>query len=213
MPLHRLRVDRRLRARRGVALVSDVVASARSYAIGDIVRRSALRVPERTALVFGDVRYSYAELDAAVNRVANALTGRGVARGDRVAILSLGTRLGEALRAADELAARGLPATVADARFAKPLDTALIERLAREHAVLITIEEGSLGGFGSAVLQHLAWKGLLDGGLKVRPMVLPDMFIDHDSPAKQMIQAGLTARDIVDAAIAALGKDAGAVRA
>ena len=91
-----------------------------------------------------------------------------------------GPRLADALRAADELAARGLPTTVADARFAKPLDTALVEQLARHHEVLITIEEGSIGGFGSAVLHHLAWKGLLDGGLKVRPMVLPDWFIDHD---------------------------------
>jgi len=176
---------------------------ATAAAIDD--RPSAVRFPrgEATGLVALPARGTALEIGR----------GRVLREGGRVAILSLGTRLGEALRAADELAARGLPATVADARFAKPLDTALIERLAREHAVLITIEEGSLGGFGSAVLQHLAWKGLLDGGLKVRPMVLPDMFIDHDSPAKQMIQAGLTARDIVDAAIAALGKDAGAVRA
>ena len=114
--------------------------------------------------------------------------------GGRVAILSLGTRLADALRAADELAARGLPATVADARFAKPLDTALIEQLARHHEVLITIEEGSVGGFGAAVMHHLAWKGLLDGGLKVRPMVLPDRFIDHDTQPKQLAEAGLTAR-------------------
>ncbi|MBN8889021.1 MAG: 1-deoxy-D-xylulose-5-phosphate synthase, partial [Rhodospirillales bacterium] len=176
---------------------------ATAAAIDD--RPSAVRFPrgEATGLVALPARGTALEIGR----------GRVLREGGRVAILSLGTRLGEALRAADELAARGLPATVADARFAKPLDTALIERLAREHAVLITIEAGSLGGFGSAVLQHLAWKGLLDGGLKVRPMVLPDMFIDHDSPAKQMIQAGLTARDIVDAAIAALGKDAGAVRA
>jgi len=176
---------------------------ATAAAIDD--RPSAVRFPrgEATGLVALPARGTALEIGR----------GRVLREGGRVAILSLGTRLGEALRAADELAARGLPATVADARFAKPLDTALIERLAREHAVLITIEEGSLGGFGSAVLQHLAWKGLLDGGLKVRPMVLPDMFIDHDSPAKQMIQAGLTARDIVDAAIAALGKDAGAATA
>ena len=123
-------------------------------------------------------------------------------RGAEVAILSLGPRLADALVAADELAARGLPTTVADARFAKPLDTALIERLAREHAVLVTIEDGSLGGFGSAVMQHLAWAGLLDpnaktGGLKIRPMVLPDRFIDHNTPAAQLAEAGLTAKDIV----------------
>jgi 1-deoxy-D-xylulose-5-phosphate synthase len=131
--------------------------------------------------------------------------GRLLREGGSVAILSLGTRLTEALRAADELAAHGLPTTVADARFAKPLDAALIEQLARHHAVLITVEEGSVGGFGAAVLQHLAWKGLLDGGVRVRPMVLPDRFLDHDSHARQMIAAGLTARDIVRTATDALG--------
>jgi len=83
--------------------------------------------------------------------------------------------------------------------------------LARHHEVLITIEEGAVGGFSSAVLQHLAWKGLLDGGLKVRPMVLPDRFIDHDSQAKQLAEAGLTAKHIVAAALGAIGIDAGAV--
>jgi 1-deoxy-D-xylulose-5-phosphate synthase len=131
--------------------------------------------------------------------------GRVLREGGSVAILSFGTRLADALRAADELGARGLPTTVADARFAKPLDTALIEQLARHHEVLITIEENAIGGFGSAVLQHLAWKGLLDRGLKVRPMVLPDIFIDHDSQAKQLAVARLTAKDIVTAAVGALG--------
>ena len=131
--------------------------------------------------------------------------GRIVREGGSIAILSLGTRLADALRAADELAARGLPATVVDARFAKPLDTALIERLARDHAVLITIEEGSVGGFGSAVMQHLAWAGLLDHGLKVRPMVLPDRFIEHDSQTRQIADAGLAPRDIVAAAVQAMG--------
>ena len=111
----------------------------------------------------------------------------------------------DALKAADELAARGLPATVVDARFAKPLDAALVEQLARHHEVLITIEEGSIGGFGSAVLHHLAWKGLLDRGLKVRPMVLPDVFIDHDSQAKQLAEAKLSAKDIVATALGAIG--------
>jgi 1-deoxy-D-xylulose-5-phosphate synthase len=136
--------------------------------------------------------------------------GRVLREGGSVAILSFGTRLADAMRAADELAARGLPATVADARFAKPLDTALIEQLARHHEVLITIEEGTVGGFGSAVLQHLAWKGLLDGGLKVRPMALPDRFIDHDSQPKQLAAAGLSAKDIVAAALGAFGIDAAA---
>jgi 1-deoxy-D-xylulose-5-phosphate synthase len=131
--------------------------------------------------------------------------GRVLREGGSVAILSLGTRLADALRAADELAARGLPATVADARFAKPIDTALIEQLARHHEVLITIEEGSIGGFGSAVAHHLAWKGLLDGGLKLRPMVLPDRFIEHDTHPRQIADAGLSAKDIVSTALAAFG--------
>ncbi len=134
--------------------------------------------------------------------------GRVVREGSAIAILSYGTRLQECLAAADELAARGLPATVADARFAKPLDTKLIERLAREHPVLITIEEGSVGGFGSLVLHHLARSGLLDGGLKVRPMTLPDSFIDHAAPKVQYDQAGLGARHIVATALAALGVEA-----
>ena len=134
--------------------------------------------------------------------------GRVMREGSSIAILSLGPRLGDALKAAEDLAARGLTCTVADARFVKPLDTALVEQLARHHEVLITIEEGSIGGFGSAVLHHLAWKGLLDNGLKVRPMVLPDVYMDHDSQAKQLAVAGLTARDIVATALTALGKTA-----
>src|SRR6516225_7596150 len=120
--------------------------------------------------------------------------GRVVREGSAVALLSLGTRLGECLKAADQLAALGLPATVADARFAKPLDTNLIRRLVRNHEVLITIEEGSTGGFGSFVLQYLAGEGLLDRGLKVRQMVLPDIFIEHDKPEKMYEVAGLDAR-------------------
>ena len=136
--------------------------------------------------------------------------GRVVREGHSIAILALGPRLADALKAADELTARGLPTTVADARFAKPIDTALVEQLARHHEVLITIEEGSIGGFASQVMHHLAWKGLMDNGLKVRPMVMPDLFIDHDSQAKQLAQAGLSARDIVTTALTALGIDASA---
>jgi len=131
--------------------------------------------------------------------------GRVLREGTNIAILSLGPRLADALKAADELAARGLRTTVADARFAKPIDTALVEQLARHHEVLITIEEGSIGGFSSAVLHHLACRGLLDHGLKVRPMVLPDVFLDHDSQAKQLAVAGLSAKDIVATALAAIG--------
>ena len=119
--------------------------------------------------------------------------GRIVREGTTVALLSFGTRLAECLKAAEELAALGPRTTVADARFAKPLDTDLIRRLAREHEVLITIEEGAIGGFGSHVLHDLADGGLLDRGLKVRPMVLPDIFIDHDKPESQYAQAGLDA--------------------
>jgi 1-deoxy-D-xylulose-5-phosphate synthase len=131
--------------------------------------------------------------------------GRVLREGDRVAILALGPRLADALSAAEMLAKRGLTTTVADARFAKPLDTELIEQLARHHEVLVTVEEGSVGGFGSAVLQHLAWRGLLDGGTKVRPMTLPDRFIDHDTQARQLMAAGLDAPQIVAAALQALG--------
>ena len=131
--------------------------------------------------------------------------GRIIREGTKIALLSFGTRLQECIKAADELQALGLSTTVADARFAKPLDRDLVLRLAREHEVLITIEEGSIGGFGSFVLHELATSGALDKGLKVRPMVLPDRFIDHDAPAKQYDQAGLNARQIVDNAVAALG--------
>lgn len=134
--------------------------------------------------------------------------GRLLREGNNIAILSLGPRLGDAMKAADELAVRGFPTTVADARFAKPIDTALIEQLAKHHEVLIVIEEGSIGGFSSAVLHHLATRGLLDHGLKVRPMVLPDIFIDHNSQAKQLAVAGLTAKDMVNTALAAMGIEA-----
>ena len=133
--------------------------------------------------------------------------GRVVKEGTTVAILSFGTRLAECLAAGEALAAYGLSATVADARFAKPLDRDLIHRLAREHEVLITVEEGSIGGFGSHVLHDLAEAGLLEKGLKVRTMVLPDRFIDHDAPAKMYAAAALTADGIVAKILAALGRD------
>ncbi len=134
--------------------------------------------------------------------------GRILREGSAVAILSLGTRLADSLRAADELGARGLSTTVADARFAKPFDVAMVEQLVRHHEVLIIIEEGSIGGFGAAILQHLAGRGLLDHGVRVRSMTLPDRFIDHNTPAAQMIEAGLGAKDIVATVMEALGKDA-----
>ena len=133
--------------------------------------------------------------------------GRVVREGTSVALLSFGARLQECLKAADDLAARGLSTTVADARFAKPLDEDLIRRLANEHEVLVTIEEGSIGGFGSHVLHFLATAGLLDAGLKVRSMVLPDIFIDQDKPDKMYDVAGLNAPHIVETAVAALGRE------
>jgi 1-deoxy-D-xylulose-5-phosphate synthase len=141
--------------------------------------------------------------------------GRIVREGTKVAILSFGARLAECLKAADELTARGLSTTVADARFCKPLDEDLIRRLARDHEVLLTIEEGSIGGFASHVMHFLAINGLLDSGLKIRPMVLPDIFIDQDTPAKMYDIAGLNAAQIVATALSALGQSAsvGALRA
>ncbi|MGB6349739.1 MAG: 1-deoxy-D-xylulose-5-phosphate synthase [Pseudolabrys sp.] len=136
--------------------------------------------------------------------------GRILQEGHKVALLSYGARLGECLTAAKELNALGLSATVADARFAKPLDIELITRLAREHEVLVTIEEGSIGGFGAYVLQSIAEQGLLDGGVRVRCMVLPDVFIDQDTPAAMYAVAGLDARAIVTKVFEALGKDVGA---
>ncbi len=124
--------------------------------------------------------------------------GRVLREGSRVALLSYGTRLGEAMKAAEKLDIMGLSTTVADARFAKPLDMELLRRLADEHEVLITIEEGSIGGFGAYVLQALAKDGRLDYGLKIRTMVLPDTFIDQDKPAKMYEQAGLHADGIVE---------------
>jgi len=136
--------------------------------------------------------------------------GRVIQEGTKVALLSLGTRLQECLKAAQELGSRGLSTTVADARFAKPLDHDLIRRLAREHEVLVTVEEGSVGGFGSFVLQDLSHAGLLDRGLKIRPMVLPDTFIDHDNSYKQYDAAKLNAPHIVAMVLSALGQVEGA---
>lgn len=133
--------------------------------------------------------------------------GRVVREGTKVALLSYGTRLHECLKAADDLAARGLSTTVADARFAKPIDEDLVRRLAAEHEVLITIEEGSIGGFATQVMHFMALQGLLDNGLKFRPMCFPDIFIDQEAPAVQYELAGLTAGHIVNTALTALGQE------
>ena len=136
--------------------------------------------------------------------------GRVLREGSAAAILSFGARLPECLAAADDLAAHGLSVTVADARFAKPLDRDLVLRLAREHELLVTIEEGSVGGFASHVLELLAREGALDRGLKVRPMVLPDVFIDQDSPAAMYARAGLDRKGIVATVLSALGRSSDA---
>lgn len=133
--------------------------------------------------------------------------GRVVREGSKIALLSLGTRLAACLGAADQLAGFGLSTTVADARFAKPVDRDLVLRLAREHEVLVVIEEGAVGGFGSHVLTLLAEAGALDRGLKVRTLALPDRFIEQDSPASQMHEAGLDAEGIVRGVFNALGRE------
>jgi 1-deoxy-D-xylulose-5-phosphate synthase len=139
--------------------------------------------------------------------------GRIVKEGSKIAILSLGTRLSESLKAAEELASYGLSTTVADARFAKPLDTELVLRLANEHEVLITIEEGAIGGFAAQVYQTLSDNGALDRGLKIRSMILPDIFIDQDSPAAMYAKAGLDAKGIVTKVFETLGRDATKIEA
>ncbi|MGZ5779207.1 MAG: 1-deoxy-D-xylulose-5-phosphate synthase, partial [Croceibacterium sp.] len=130
--------------------------------------------------------------------------GRIVRQGSKIALLSLGTRLAEALKAADQLEARGLSTTVADLRFAKPLDSALIRKLMATHEVVVTVEEGSIGGLGAHVLTLASDEGLLDAGLKIRTMRLPDQFLDQDAPDKQYDEAHLNAADIVDTVLAAL---------
>ncbi len=134
--------------------------------------------------------------------------GRVLLEGTKVALLSYGTRLYECLTAAKTLASRGLSTTVADARFAKPIDKDLLRRLASEHEVLVTIEDGAIGGFSSQVVQFLAHEGLLDSNLKFRPMCIPDFFIDHETQENQFKLAGLTASDIIKTALAALGHEA-----
>ncbi len=139
--------------------------------------------------------------------------GRILREGTSIAILNLGARLQECLLACERLSAYGLSATVADARFAKPLDQDLIRRLAREHEVLITIEEGSIGGFAAHVMQFLALEGAFDKGLKIRPMTLPDRFIDQDSPERMYEAAQLDAKSIVAIALNALGREKEAIAA
>lgn len=137
--------------------------------------------------------------------------GRVVREGTKVAILSLGARLEEAKKAADQLEAKGLSTTVADMRFAKPLDEDLIARLVRDHEVVITLEEGAIGGLGAHVLTFASDEGLTDNGLKIRTMRLPDIYQDHDSPDKQYDEAGLNAPQIVETALKALKHNSASV--
>ncbi len=163
------------------------------------------------------VRYPRGDAEGAIGEdAANALEigkGRMLREGTSVALLSFGARLSEANKAADKLAAMGLSTTLADARFAKPLDEDLIRRLAREHEVLLTIEEGAQGGFGAFVLHFLARDGGLDRGLKIRTLTLPDVFQDQDKPEAMYAAAGLDADAIVNAALLALGRGVNEVRA
>ena len=138
--------------------------------------------------------------------------GRIVREGKKVAILSLGTRLAEAMKAADDLDARGLTTTVADLRFAKPLDEALIRKLLTTHEVCVTIEENAVGGLGAHVLTMASDLGLIDNGLKLRTMRLPDVFQEHDSPDKQYAEAGLNAQGIVDTVLTALRHNSAGVK-
>jgi 1-deoxy-D-xylulose-5-phosphate synthase len=131
--------------------------------------------------------------------------GRVLREGTRVALVNLGTRLGECRKAADELDRLGHSTTLADMRFLKPLDADLLFRLVREHEAIVAIEEGSLGGFGAHVLQCLAQAGMLDGGLRIRTLALPDRIIEHDTQPRQYAEAGLDAPAIVAAALSALG--------
>ena len=188
------------------AELADMVHTAAMYDDGPI----ALRYPrgEGTGVAIPETR----------TRIEIG-KGRIVRQGSKVAILSLGTRLAEALAAADTLDAKGLSTTVADMRFAKPLDMALIRKLAATHEVLVTIEEGAIGGFGGHVLTLASDEGLLDAGLKIRTLRLPDVYQDHDAPAKQYADAGLNAAGIVRCVLDALrhnsvnAVDEGAARA
>lgn len=195
-----------------------VMAASDEAELADMVHTAALHDSSPIAL-----RYPRGEgTGVAIPETRTRLEigkGRIVRQGSKVAILSLGTRLAEALAAADTLDARGLPTTVADMRFAKPLDMALIRKLAATHDVLITIEEGAIGGFGSHVLTLASDEGLTDAGLKVRTLRLPDLYQDHDNPAKQYAEAGLDAAAIVRSVLDALrhnsinAVDEGAARA
>ena len=165
-------------------------------------RRAARQRPDRVPLSARQRHRRGAARDAASG--SRSARAGSCAQGSKVAILSLGTRLAEALKAADQLEAKGLSTTVADMRFAKPLDEELIRKLMATHEVVVTIEEGAIGGLGAHVLTLASDEGLTDAGLKIRTMRLPDMFQDHDTPDKQYDEAGLNAPHIVETVLKAL---------
>ncbi|MFC6488117.1 1-deoxy-D-xylulose-5-phosphate synthase [Nitratireductor sp. GCM10026969] len=197
------------------------LATLPNFVVMAAADEAELRHMVRTAVVHGDgpIAFRYPRgngVGVEMPEHGNALAigkGRVLREGTKVALLSLGGRLAECLKAADELEAAGLSTTVADARFAKPLDMELVTTLAREHQVLVTVEEGSIGGFGAHVLHFLAHRGLLESGLKVRPLVMPDLFLDQAKPEKMYADAGLDATGIVRTVFAALGQEESAVRA
>ena len=203
------------------AFDTTFLASLPGFVVMAAADEAELRHMVRTAAEYGDgpISFRYPRGDGVGvdmperGQVLPIGKGRVLRQGTKVALLSFGTRLQECLGAADELEAAGLSTTVADARFAKPLDKDLIARLAREHEVLVTVEEGAVGGFASQVLQFLAMKGLLDHGLKVRPLVLPDDFTDHAKPEKMYADAGLDRTGILRTVFAALGTTSSAARA
>ena len=175
---------------------------ATSIAIDD--RPSAFRFPRGNGI----------GVDMAANGVGSDLKGqvleigKGVVRreGTDIAVVGYGQSVNQCLAAAEMLSEHGISVTVVDARFCKPLDTGLLRRLAKEHPAMITVEEGSIGGFGSHVMNFLALEGLLDGNLKFRPMCLPDKWIEHGSPALQLEEAGLTSSQIASTVLAVLGR-------
>jgi 1-deoxy-D-xylulose-5-phosphate synthase len=203
------------------AFDTTYLASLPGFVVMAAADEAELRHMVRTAAIYdeGPIAFRYPRGNGVgvdmPERGATLEIGRGriVREGTKIALLSFGTRLQDCLLAAEELAAAGLPTTVADARFAKPLDEDLVRRLARSHEVLVTVEEGAIGGFASHVLQFLARDGLLDSGLKVRPLVLPDVFTDHAKPEKMYADAGLDSAGIVRTVFAALGRSARAARA
>jgi hypothetical protein len=205
-----MRTGRHVEARTGALNISVIGRNASMLQRRDYLRHDR-QTGERDSII-AEIEKQFPEYEA--NRGGQISIdiaprgwnkGRIVREGGKVALLCLGTRLAECAKAAETLAGRGLATTIADMRFLKPLDLDLVLRLSREHEVLLTVEEGSMGGFGAAVLHALAHAGALDRGLKIRTLTLPDRLIDHDTQERQYAQAGLDAAAIANAALAALG--------